>query len=123
MNIAKKIIQLRKERHINQTQLANAVGVSQQTITKWETGRSEPKSSALRAIADYFNVSADYLLGRKYPNNLNNLLSNKQIAIARAIDPNLSIDELKAMIKIIHATQEFGTARKATLINKLIQNK
>lgn len=55
---------LRKERRISQTELAKAVNVSQATVTAWETSKAEPSSSALDALANYFNVSSDYILGR-----------------------------------------------------------
>lgn len=58
---------LRKQHHLSQTELAKAVHVSQATVTAWETGKAEPSSSALNTLASYFNVSADYLLGRKSP--------------------------------------------------------
>lgn len=59
-----RIRDLRKEKRISQTELANVVHVSQQTITAWENGKAEPSSGAIAALADYFGVTTDYLLGR-----------------------------------------------------------
>ncbi|MBR2774781.1 MAG: helix-turn-helix transcriptional regulator [Selenomonadaceae bacterium] len=55
---------LRNSRELSQKDFAQALRVSQQTVASWESGRTEPSNTALKAIADYFNVSADYLLGR-----------------------------------------------------------
>ena len=55
---------LRSSRKLSQKDFAQALDVSQQTVASWENGRTEPSNAALTAIADYFNVSADYLLGR-----------------------------------------------------------
>lgn len=55
---------LRKERKISQGALAAQLGISQQAVGKWETGRSTPDPGTLRKIADLFGVSADGLLGR-----------------------------------------------------------
>ena len=55
---------LRNSRRLSQKDFAQALDVSQQTVASWENGRTEPSNAALTAIADYFNVSADYLLGR-----------------------------------------------------------
>ena len=55
---------LRASKKISQKGFAQALKVSQQTVASWENGRTEPSNAALTAIADYFNVSADYLLGR-----------------------------------------------------------
>ena len=62
--IGQTIRGLRKQRKISQTELAKILHVSQQTVTAWETGKAEPSSSAISSLADYFNVTTDYLLGR-----------------------------------------------------------
>ena len=59
-----KIKDLRKDKHITQKELAKLMNVSQQTVGAWETGRAIPGSDTLGELADLFNVSTDYLLGR-----------------------------------------------------------
>lgn len=54
---------LRKERGLGQAQLANIIGVSKGIISLWENGLREPNLSSLIALATYFNVSIDYLVG------------------------------------------------------------
>ena len=49
---------------ISQIALAQQLGLTQQAVGKWETGRSSPDPSTVAALASYFNVSSDYLLGR-----------------------------------------------------------
>ncbi|MDE6385281.1 MAG: XRE family transcriptional regulator [Eubacterium sp.] len=63
---------LRNERHITQQQLADALGLSRSTIGMYEKGEREPDFETSEAIADYFNVRLDDLVGRK---NANALLS------------------------------------------------
>ncbi len=58
------IKELRKERNISQALLAKNIGVSQKAIDYWERGVNEPKASYIVKLADYFGVSADFLLGR-----------------------------------------------------------
>ncbi len=55
---------LRKSRKMSQGSLASELGISQQAVGKWETGRSTPDPVTLKTIADIFHVSADFLLGR-----------------------------------------------------------
>ncbi|MDO4154528.1 MAG: helix-turn-helix domain-containing protein [Candidatus Fimenecus sp.] len=59
---------------LTQTDLANAIGVTQRKISFLETGASEPSLRDITAICRYFNVSADYLLGlprdMEYPDKL-----------------------------------------------------
>lgn len=54
---------LRRKRNLTQEQIAEALGVSGQAVSKWETGTSYPDISLLPVLADYFGVSVDCLLG------------------------------------------------------------
>ena len=59
-----RLKQLRKERKVTQVQLSTAIGITDRACQKHEAGENEPSMSALIAIADYFDVSIDYLVGR-----------------------------------------------------------
>lgn len=61
--IDKRIKELRCERDLSQRELAKAIGVSPKAINFWEHGVNEPKASYIIALAKFFGVSADYLLG------------------------------------------------------------
>ena len=61
MEVLKK---LRLDKNISQQKLANILGVSRSTIAMWEIGGSQPDNTSLSQLADYFDVSVDYLLGR-----------------------------------------------------------
>lgn len=54
---------LRKEKGMGQNALAEAIKVSNASISYWETGKQEPCAEAIFKLALFFNVSADYLLG------------------------------------------------------------
>lgn len=60
-----KIAELRKEKGIGQQDLADKLGVSFQSVSKWETGTTMPDITLLPSIAEYFNVTVDELLGLK----------------------------------------------------------
>lgn len=62
-NFSSVMKSLRKQRNLTQEQLAEALGISCQAVSKWETGLSYPDITLLPIIADYFGVSIDYLLG------------------------------------------------------------
>ena len=62
MNIADRIQNLRKLRGISQEQLADRLGVSRQTISKWESEQSAPDMEKIILLSDYFEVTTDYLL-------------------------------------------------------------
>ncbi len=65
MKLGETIKELRKEKNISQQVLANSIGVSQKAIDFWEREVNEPKASYIVKLADFFDVSTDYLLGRK----------------------------------------------------------
>lgn len=60
-----KVATLRKKRQMSQQELACVLGVSFQTVSKWETGVTLPDITLLPSIAEYFKVSVDQLLGLK----------------------------------------------------------
>jgi transcriptional regulator with XRE-family HTH domain len=59
-----RVKQLRESLNLEQKQLAIDLGVSQPTISDWENGRKIPSAKSTEKLADYFNVTIDYLLGR-----------------------------------------------------------
>lgn len=59
-----RLKELREERGVSMMTLAKAIGVSDTAVCKWENQDSEPKLSYIIKLADYFNCSADYLIGR-----------------------------------------------------------
>ena len=68
LTFGEKIRLLREEKELNQTELGEALGMTQRKISYLECGRHEPSFDDLRALCRYFQVSADYLLG--FPKNL-----------------------------------------------------
>ena len=62
MTIGLKIQNLRKQRGLSQEQLAEAVGVSRQAVSKWEAEQSVPDIDKIILICDYFGVTTDYIL-------------------------------------------------------------
>lgn len=63
-NMQNRIKDLREDRDMRQSDLALATGIDQRTISNYETGKTTPDSVALIALADFFGVSIDYLVGR-----------------------------------------------------------
>ncbi len=63
--IQERIKELRQEKSLSQANVAKAIGVSQKAIDYWERGINEPKASYILALADFFGVSCDYLLGKE----------------------------------------------------------
>lgn len=66
-----RIRDLRHDKDLNQTQMAKILGMSQTGYSKYETGENDVPTSILIKLADYHNVSVDYLLNRTNNPNLN----------------------------------------------------
>lgn len=58
-----RIKEVRKKKGLSLQQVADAVGVGNNTISRYETGKREPKLSTWQTLADFFNVSVPYLQG------------------------------------------------------------
>ena len=62
--VGKKIVALREARGIRREEAAQALGLAYGRLSKYEQGIREPDMATLKRIAEYFNVSLDYLYGR-----------------------------------------------------------
>ena len=62
MNISQKILLQRKKKGISQEDLANALNVSRQAVSKCESSQSVPDMDKIVALSSYFNITTDYLL-------------------------------------------------------------
>lgn len=82
--VVDRLKSLRISKKLSQKDFARVLKVSQQTVASWESGRTEPSNTALKAIADYFDVSTDYLLGRGTTNAP--ALSDEQTTVLRGFD-------------------------------------
>ena len=62
--LAQRMRALRLERQMKQEEMARQLGLSMSAYCRYERGEREPTASTIVALADFFAVSADYLLGR-----------------------------------------------------------
>lgn len=72
--IGDKLIELRKKNNLTQKQLAEKIGVSKQTISKWELGETAPDIKQAKNLADIFQTDINKLIG-----NFNNVILDKVI--------------------------------------------
>lgn len=72
-----------KDAKLNQADVANIIGVSVQAYQKYEYGTAEPTFDAISKLADFYNVSVDYLLGRE---------TNKQVDYIQQLADEKGLD-------------------------------
>ena len=90
------IRELRNKKGIYQQELADNLNVSKGAVAMWETDKREPDNEMLVKIANYFNTTIDYLLGRT--DNINNNLSKHKKTEQKLNVP----DELKDVMVAFH---------------------
>ena len=64
MEFRQRLQMLREQKHISRTVLSELCGLHTDAVRRYERGECEPTKDSLIAIADYFGVSIDYLVGR-----------------------------------------------------------
>lgn len=65
MKLDEKLARLRKEKGLTQLELSEAVKVSRQAVSKWESGGSLPSTENLRSLSELYGVPVDYLLNEE----------------------------------------------------------
>lgn len=68
---AERLKELRLKKGLSQEQLGQVIGVKKYSVYTYEKGRSEPNISGLIALADFFDVTVDYLIGHTNELELN----------------------------------------------------
>ena len=65
IKVIERLTSLMNEERISQAELARSVGISQSAVCNWLNGKKEPRIDSLGRLADFFDVSVDYIIGRK----------------------------------------------------------
>jgi len=100
MDIGKQIAKYRKERHITQEQLGEAVGVTNRTVSKWEHGVSLPGIDLVPRIASALDISLEQFFGIKAKENAKDLSQIVRNAVSEVFEDSLydaindALDEL-----------------------------
>ncbi len=103
---AENLKTLRKSKGLTQVQFAEIFNISSGTIAMWETNKRVPDTSMLIKIAEFFNVTVDYLLGKsEVPmSNSNNQLEDVYLSLAKtAQDEGIDPDDIRLAIETIRA--------------------
>lgn len=85
-----RIRELRENLDLRQIDVAKATGIDQKTLSNYETGKTSPDSYSLIKLADFFDVSIDYLVGR-----INVELSSKKDICHRIDTIKKELDDIK----------------------------
>jgi len=100
----KKIAALRKEMGLSQYELADRLGFSRGKLANYEQGTREPDYETLKKIADFFEVTTDYLLNR-----------TKNPSVIKDKEASYNIDDLDLQIAFKEASDFSEEARKQAI--------
>lgn len=101
MKFSNKLRNLIEERNLTQKKVANDLNIAPSTMGGYVQGSSEPDFETLKRIAEYFNVSADYLLGVKSI-NCNGSAEDELLRVFRSLtstQQNIFIEQGKVFIR------------------------
>ena len=90
-----RIKELREEKGLSQSEVALAIGGTQSNLAKWEKGTVQPSADFLKKLADYFNVSSDYLLERT--DELGGILPERSPALQLTEDEKNLLENFRRM--------------------------
>ncbi len=102
-----RLKELRKNEKLTQSDMAKILNVSQTSYGTYELGTSEPTIESLCKLADYYNVSLDYLVGRDFKTSLG-YLSDEDMAVMKVLQLLSKENKIKVLgyVSGILATQE-----------------
>lgn len=106
MSISNAIKQIRTERNLKQEDVAEAINVSVQTYSKWESGKTEPKASQIVELSKILNTSVDRLLFDREDSDIDRALMHnlKRVSQLRPRDKAMIIEMIDAICYREHAT-------------------
>jgi len=76
--LLERILSLMNERGVNAKELTRSTGLNHSAITNWKKGQGKPSVDAIEKLADYFDVTTDYLLGRELSRQTKKTPSSKE---------------------------------------------
>lgn len=94
--------ELRLKKGMSQTAVAQALGISRQAYNFYESNKRDPDTAMVKALAEFYGVTTDYLLGRTEPDH-KRLLNNPEIQEIAALYEKLSNDKKELVLAMARA--------------------
>lgn len=98
-----KLLELRSEKKLSQREIAKIFNVSQGTYNNWENSRTQPSLEQLIALADFFEVSVDYLIGKTdcyHEQHIEHVQNNNHKLLLQLFD-EYNKEEQEALLRIL----------------------
>lgn len=108
MAIKHRLVELRKKQgpHVKQEDVAKALGIARSTYGAYEQGKREPDHATLIKIADYYNVTIDYLLRDESKETKDKILNEEALRLLEDPDTLIAAADGKVTDSILKAAQK-----------------
>lgn len=132
MSVGERITQLRKEQNISQVQLAKALAVSRQAVSKWENGQSVPDMVKMIQLADLLKTDTEYLATGRHStiksapevvtivekvDNVVERIVEKPVEVEKIVE--VEVEKLVEVERVIEKVVEVPKIRKVTRVRYL----
>ena len=122
MTVGERITQLRRERNINQSELARMMGVSRQAVSKWENDLSAPDTLRLIQLADALNTEVEYLAtGNRVPVQTKTEVIIKEKPVEKLVEK--IIEKPVVVEKTVEVPKIIATVVERPVLKKVIRTK
>lgn len=104
-----RLKELRNQAGLTQKEIANKFNTSQQSYAKWENGKTNPSQKSLEKLAEFFNVSIDYLIGKsniKHPESDIDKAIDKSVAYNGKPITNNDRETIKAFLNTYFSNKD-----------------
>ena len=104
-----KLRELRKLKNITMKKKKKKINVAESTISLYESGKREPDYQTLKKLADFFNVSIDYLIGRNENENSNLKPKSVQIPVLGTIPAGIPIEAIQEVLDYEEISEDMAS--------------
>ena len=101
-----RLLELRNEKGLSQRELANIMNISQGTYNNWENANTQPSIEQLISLANFFEVSVDYLIGRTDDMGNTVQLHNRSLDYTGKLINSVDAETQDAIITILKKLQK-----------------
>lgn len=104
-----RLCELRKSKNLSQKELGEMFSITSNAIYSWENGKSQPSIEIINKLAQYFNVTTDYLLGSNQEDrdNIDRLkIALKEAGMLNGENENLTKEDLQKAMQIVNMLKE-----------------
>ena len=119
LDLHNKLAELRKDRNMSQKEFSKIFNVAQNTISQWEQGKRNMDTESLLKLADFFQVTTDYLLGRSEaalrPANTFVLSASEEMMVKKYRTlPPLSQETIDTVLESLYVKEQACRQKKST---------